>query len=407
MTYVTGLLAVSLLIYLGSKLGNTAKLHTLYMYVRFFKLQYFLAGIILNFILPANFLFLLDELRVSGLILCTGAIGMFFGCGLEIRTHQEHKPRLLLSNLIEPVLMFPIMAVAATILAALSLPPASSGKNILLIALFASFTMFKRQGILYHQPDSQHHPFMDKLLPLGNVLPVAAFAILGITVFSPESYTVFNHTFSGWEAFLAMLLAIGLSCGMILNMLIAAAPDIRSMGVILAGGAALTSGLASTFSLSPLVVGTLTGSIVINSTLRRLQVLESLRSMHEIIEKIYMFLIGTLFYSIVLGMKSTIFSVVAGALILFACRSLVQYLFTRGFVKYTETDSLETFTVWAGFTGQGILASAALFEISYLSDVIMQMFICLLVLLLLNQAVIGIYMAVHEKGKIRREGSHA
>ena len=407
MTYITGLLTVSLLIYLGSKLGNTAKLNTLYMYVRFFKLQYFLAGIILNFILPANFLILFEELRVSGLILCTSAIGMFFGCGLEIRTHQEHGPRLLLANIIEPALMFPIMAVAAAILAALSLPPASSGKNILLLALFASFTMFKRQGILYRQPDSPHHPFMDKLLPLGNVLPVAAFGIISITVFAPGSFTVFNHSFSGWAAFLTMLLAIGLSCGMILNMLIAAAPDIRSMGVILAGGAALTGGLASTFSLSPLVAGTLTGSIVINSTLRRLQVLESLRSMHEIVEKIYMFLIGSLFYSIVLSMKSAIFSVVAGSLILFVSRGLVQYLFTRGFIKYTGTDSSETFTVWAGFTGQGILASAALFEISYLSDVIMLMFMSLLVLLLLNQAVIGIYMAVHEKGRTRREGSDA
>lgn len=377
------------------------------MYVRFFKLQYFLAGIILNFILPVNFLFLLEGLRVSGLILCTCAIGMFFGCRFEIRSHQEHDPRLLLANIAEPALMFPIMALAASMLAAIALPPASSGKNVLLLALFSSFTMFKRQGILYHRPDSQHHPFMDKLLPLGNLLPVAAFGIFSITVFSPGSYTVFNHTFSGWIALLTMLLAIGMSCGMILNMLVAAAPDVRSMGIILAGGAALTGGLASTFSLSPLVAGTLTGSIVINSTLRRLQVLDAIRSIHEIIEKIYMFLIGTLFYSILLSIRSGFYSILAGAVLLFISRGLVKHLFARLFVKYTDSDTSETFTVWAGLTGQGILASAALFEISYLSDVIMEMFMSLLILLLLNQAVIGIYMTVQEQRRSRKEGAHA
>ena len=106
MTYLAGLLAISLGIFAARKFGNRSHISTPFRNLGIFNLHYMLAGIALVFIIPTDFMFTFESIR--GIVLTFGLcwIGLYYGCGLELRAHQRFSPQIILFNVIEPVIVF-------------------------------------------------------------------------------------------------------------------------------------------------------------------------------------------------------------------------------------------------------------------------------------------------------------
>ena len=74
----------------------------------------------------------------------------------------------------------------------------------------------------------------------------------------------------------------------------------------LVGGTFLMSGMVFTLSFSPLLVGMLTGAFLINSTVKRLQTLAALNITQGLMEKVFMFCLGTMMTPLFMLLKGKI-----------------------------------------------------------------------------------------------------
>ncbi|MCE5252026.1 hypothetical protein LLG96_17620, partial [bacterium] len=93
MTYLAGLIAVSVIIFTIRKYGNRIPVIPPLRNLGFFKFHYMLSGVALAFIFPDDFMPLFEPVRITVLIFCLGWIGLYYGCGLELRAHQRFSSR--------------------------------------------------------------------------------------------------------------------------------------------------------------------------------------------------------------------------------------------------------------------------------------------------------------------------
>jgi len=396
MTYLMALLVVLLTAFLAKRAVLGRKVSAPFGELLFFKLHYLAVGFFLAFFFPDNFVIHLDKIMGMILWFFLSWIGLYYGCSLEIRAHQKFSSKVILFNIFEPLFIFFSVVLAGTIFIYIKFADLKHLSTVILIALFCSFTIFRKHGILYREGDYSRHPILDDLLPVGNILVVIGSSLTGYFLFGMNEISLVGHTFTGIFPFSIFHVFLGLVTGIILNMLISASRADDSISIILSGGTAFAGGLAYALSFSPLFVGMVSGAFLINSTLKRLQILEILNDLHDLIEKLFMFFLGTMLSPIIISMiisggSKLIFIIVISA-ILFTFRLLLKYIESSLLVSSYHTSSKSTSLLWIGLTGQGILAAGAALEYQRYIPHLPSIFLLFIILLILNQFAIGIYV---------------
>jgi len=397
MMYLVGLLAVFLIIFAAHKLKNLRDISTFFKSLSFFKLHYLLLGMILVFFFPDNFMPLFEHTRVPAIMFCLSWIGLYYGCGLELRVHQRFSSKVILFNIFEPVIIFAFVTLAGTIFLYFKYDSLEFTSTAVIIGIFSSFTIFRRHSILNREGDSSHYPVLDNLLPAGNIFAVIILSIAGGFLSETQSVTIVGYTLTGISSIFIMNILLGVLGGVLLNMLISSTESSDAKSIILIGGAALCGGIAYVFSFSPLFVGTISGAFLINATLKRLETLHSLNETNEIIERVFMFTLGTVLSPLILIFKKDVIFILLFALGLFVFRSSLKYILSSFWISKIQGDKDGSSLMWIGLTGQGILASGAAFECALYVRVLPSIFILLVTLLVLNQLTIGFYVWSKEK----------
>lgn len=397
MIYLVGLLAVILVFFTIRRLAVHFRIFEPFSSLGFFKLHYMIAGIGLAFFFPENYSRIFDPARVTTITFSLSWIGLYYGCGLELRAHQRFPTPIILLNIVEPMIVFVLISTVCTLYLYYLTGGWNSTDTALMIGLFSSFTIFRRRGILYRQSESGHHPVLDNLLPVGNIFPVAAIAVTGKLLFDLPHITIFSQTFTGPFSFFIIQILVGLLGGVLLNMLISAAHTQYTIAAILIGGVALIGGIATTFSFSSLFVGMLTGAFLINSTLKRLQTLDILNRYHEHIEKIFMFCLGTMITPVLKTLHTGLILILISSIGLFTLRAVLKYGLSSLWISRSMGKVQGSPILWIGLMGQGIVASGAVIECSYHVRKFSQIFLLFMIMLVLNQIAIGLYVWYTER----------
>jgi len=397
MIYVVGLLTVTLVFFITRRFAAHLRIFEPFSRLGFFKLHYMIAGIGLAFFFPDNYSRIFDPARVTIITFSLGWIGLYYGCGLELRAHQRYPAPIILLNIVEPMIVFALISTVSALYLFYLTGGWNSTDTALMIGLFSSFTIFRRRGILYRQSESGHHPVLDNLLPVGNIFPVAAIAVTGKLLFDLPHITIFSQAFTGPFSFFVFQILAGLLGGVLLNMLISAARSQYSIAVILIGGVVLIGGIAATLSFSSLFVGMLTGAFLINSTLKRLQTLDMLNRYHEHIEKIFMFCLGTMITPVIKTLHTELILILLGAIGLFALRAVIKYGLSSLWISRSMGKAQVSPALWIGLMGQGIVASGAVIECSYHVRNFSPIFLLFMATLVLNQIAIGLYVGYSER----------
>lgn len=392
MTYLVGLFVVTLLLFVAYKLGNLRDISAPFKSLSFFKLQYLVIGMILVLFFPNEFMRLFERTRGHIIMLCLSWIGLYYGCGLELRAHQKFSTKVILFNIFEPVIIFTIVTLLGTVFLYIKYDSWVFTNVAFIIGTYCSFTIFRRYGILKREGDSSHHHVLDDLLPVGDVFPVIALCIIGIVLFSAGTVNIIGYSFTGIFPIFILNILLGTAGGVLLNMLISGSESSDAISIILVGGTALCGGLAYSFSFSPLFVGMVSGAFLINSTLKRLQTLDALNDTNEIIERIYMFILGTILSPIILMLKKDVLFIFLYALILFVFRSSLKYILSSLWTSRVQSEKDVSSLIWIGLTGQGILASGAVYECALYADLLPAVIMLFATLLVLNQLAIGFYV---------------
>ncbi|HDY87484.1 MAG TPA: hypothetical protein ENH82_05120 [bacterium] len=390
MTYLWGLVTLSLIVFVSQKLLSFSTISLPFKSLSFFKLQYLALGMILVLFFPNNFLLLIERTRGHIIMFCLAWIGLYYGCGLELRAHQKFPSKVILFNIIEPVIIFTFVTLVLTITLFFKFDGWSFTRVAVITAIFCSFTIFRRHGILRREGDTSHHPVLDDLLPVGNIFPVTALSIIGVLISGTHKIDIIGLTFTGIFSIIILNILLGVAGGILLNMLISGGESSDSLSIILIGVTALFGGMALVYSFSPLFIGTIAGAFLINSTLKRLQTLGALNNTNEIIERIFMFLLGTMLLPLIPILKINVFFILFYAAGLFVFRAALIYVLSSIWTSRFQHETNGSSLIWMGLTGQGIVASGAAYECSiYVQPSVFLLFVTLLVL---NQLAIGFYM---------------
>ena len=399
-----GLLLVSLAALAARKLAVRSTFFDPFKSLGFFKLHYMIAGLALTLFFPEDFLLIFEPVRVTVITFGLCWIGFYYGCGLELRAHQRFASHIVILNIIEPVIVFIFLSFGSIIFFYYRFGDWQHSETALMIGLFSSFTIFRRRGILYRQSQSAHHPVLDNLLPIGNIFPVAALAVMSKLLFEIPEITLFQQTFNDTFSFILIQVVTGILGGMLINMLVSGAEKPSMIILVMVGCTAIIGGIVTTLSLSPLFVGMLTGAFLINSTLKRLLTLEVLNSSHDYMEKVFMFCLGTMLPPLLFAMRSRVMFILLSAIGLFVVRATVKYFLSTVWISRVSGESENSKALWIGLTGQGILASGAVVECSLPIDKFAQVFLLFITLLVINQIAIGLYVWMGERNR-RSEGA--
>lgn len=397
MIYLVGLFAVFLIIFAAHKLENIRDISALFKSLSFFKLHYLVLGMILVLFFPDKFMPLFERTRGPVIMFCLSWIGLYYGCGLELRVHEKFSSKVIMFNIIEPVIIFAFVTLVGILYLFLKYDGWDFTSVALIIGIFSSFTIFRRHGILVREGDTSHHPVLDDLLPVGNIFAVTILSIAGGLLSQTKSVTIAGYAITGIFSIFIMNILLGIAGGVLLNMLISSAESTDAKSMILIGGSALCGGIAYVFSLSPLFVGTITGAFLINATLKRLQTLDALNETNEIIERIFMFVLGTALSPLILIFTKDVIFILLYALAIYVFRSSLKYILSSFWTSRIQGETDGSSIIWIGLTGQGILASGAVFECTLYAKTLPSIFILLVTLLVLNQLTIGFYVWYKEK----------
>jgi hypothetical protein len=392
MGYLTVLGALLAAAFLAGRYVHPAESASRLSGLAFFKLEYFLIGLILMMVFPDSFLPLFERTRNSLIMFCVSWIGLFFGCGLEYRIHQTFSPRILVLNLLEPAIVFLATSFVSALFLYLRFDGWQYTNAAILTGVFCSFTIYRRKGFFCRDNNAAHHPVLDNLLPLGNVFPVLALSVVSIFLFSARETTIISFTFSGTTAMIMFHILTGVAGGILLNILIAGAHTTGSLMLILGGSAALSGGIAYAFKLSPLFLGMLTGAFLINATLKRLQVLDAVNTVNDYIEKALMFLIGTMAAPLILILQEEALLIILFAAVLVAFRMLLKYGISRMWSTHIIHTPKTSPSLWIGLTGQGYLAAAAAIECSLQVHLLPSIFFLFILVLVMNQLTVGLFV---------------
>jgi len=323
---------------------------------------------------------------------CLSWIGMFYGCHLEISEHEQFTHRDVTLHFIGMFVIFMILFLSGTVFDYFRDGGKSFSDAGFFIALLATVTLFKRHKTAVLEYGETIHPVINDLPPLRNILPVVAFSFACGLLFVTDEITVFGRTVNGSMTFFLIHIAFGLGLGIILSMLTAGTGGKKSTIVAMVATVALAGGVSDAFLLSPLLVGTITGAFLINSTMKRLEIVDGLFIVQNTTEKIFMFILGYLVTIRAENVLHSIGYILAVALGIVIVRSAIMYGFAMLWVTRLRKYNKGIRHLWSAHTGQGIVAAALSVEFMLRAPHESSIFIVLALTVILSQILTVIFI---------------
>lgn len=402
MIYAGTLLLAAGLIFLARRSGSAAALFRPLRNLTFFNVHYLLAGAGFAALFPGAYAPAFQGILGPVIIFCLAWVGLYFGCGLEVRFHQRFSAGILLNNVIQPLIVFLVFMIAGIAYLQLNGDTAAGLEQFYLIALCCGFSLYRRHGILYRSGQYPTIPALEDVLPAGHVLPVILLAVAAFLWGGDHEFHVFGRVFSGAAPYFLTLTAIAVMAGMVLNMLIAGARSVTGMSAVLAGIAAVLGGLAFSLGFSSLFLGAGAGAFLINASLKRIQLLDALNAGQGIVERVFMFFFGASVIPLFISGEARVGVAVGAAFLIFLVRALLNYGLIGAWMARAPFRMRSNVLLWTGLTGQGTLAAAAVMESSLRIPQHPTTIAALAILLVLNQLAFGVSFLAEER-PVRRE----
>jgi len=363
MSYCLGLLAVSLGMYGVQRLSRRARLTGLREYTTFFKLHYFFVGCLLSVFFPPGFSSAFENSLGPVLMLCLAWTGFYFGCTIDTRRRDSLTPQTVLFQLAEPIVVFGFAILAAFIFIYAQYGAFEFSDATLVFALFCSISLYRRPYYSFRYGKTLLYTIIHGQSPLHNIVGVIGLCLVTCTIRADAEHTVaLGYTFSGAHSLFLLHLLVGVGCAIFLGLLYrgSATGDDRLLAMLAVNG--LIGGLCYMFSLSPIFTGMLAGTFFINSTLQRYNVRELVTVTEEHMEKVVMFFAGFLLVSGLAENTDVVGYIIAGAVVTVMLRLSLKYLFARVWTTRFHAYHKGVSILWAGLTGQGVLAVAVALE---------------------------------------------
>ena len=389
MTYCIGILAVTFLtflVYLISKLADRA---TDTGVLSVLKLQYLVYGAIISFLFPRRFYVIYESFSGPALMFCIAWVGLYFGCSLELREHRRFTRPSFLFHILEPFVVFTIVAISGIVYSYTGDGSSELVGTAFIVAFFCAIGITDRLGHVSSEQIAPFHRILNDFPPVRNVPAVAAFSIAIIALSGNYRFSLFHFDITGIIPFFLIHILFGVAFGILVSMLVNGARSRDAEVVVLAGITALIGGMSDVFLLSPLIVGIVTGAFLINSTLKRLQIIEAVTQTHTFVENAFLFLIGSLVTMRVVPGEISVGTVLGGALAIIVIRGTIAWVLAYFRVTRTVDYNKGTSALWAGLTGQDIIAAAAAVEYHFRFPQTTSVFLLMIVITVMSRTIMS------------------
>jgi len=391
MTYCIGIASLIALTSLSLSFGRLSDYSHFLRDTAFFKLHYLVFGIIFSLIVPEGFASDVSSLLLPGLFFCLTWIGLYFGVNIERFSHRLYPGRKTLFHIVEPVMMFFALMAAGSIYVSITSRGAYMSETAILIATAATFTLSRR-----HPSDraGAHmiHPVINDIPPVRNIVPIVIMCCVTYVLFGPIEVTVFQKPFSGLPTYLAGHILLGAGSGMLLGFAVRGSRSTDAFAGVFIGVTALTAGIANLLTLSPLLTGTLTGAFFINSSFDRVSVIEAVTLVNEIVERLFIMLLGFILVRIINPELSLLGGIILAVIGIVAVRTAVLFVIVYFWTRKAGYASKGWQLSWMGLTGQGILAAGAAAELILRAPSHRVLFIILIGVMVINQTITAGYI---------------
>ena len=260
--------------------------------LRIGRLHHLLIGIGLGICLPsdAEFLSLFDKLRYSLTGIALVWFGLCAGLSFDFRTIRKHPPVNILSALSRAgctfaLVVLGVVAAASVFRAHLGIPDGILPIGILLAAFSTTFRfpepVLRLQG----------RPSLPRLCT--NPVAIVLFGILFPMVSGDTVIQLGSFTAVGYPSTIAILLGSGLLLGIALDFVFHAHKDPSRCMLILAGIVAAIGGPCLHLQIPAIFVGFVGGGWLINTSIRRREILELADRAGYVVEPAFYALLGT------------------------------------------------------------------------------------------------------------------
>lgn len=379
--YLAGLIAVSVAITLYARLARTHTLLPLFKRFSFLSFPYFILGLALIPLFPGFFRDIFNQAHDLLIMLGVTWIGFHYGSRLDLRRNGGFDFREFLFDVFEPLIVSLVISSLAALFLHLWFKTWQYTPMAFLTGILCSFSFSRARDFIRGKTDSARDTGDSR--SFLNLLPVLVLALLEIILFTSKEVTLITFTVKGIPAILLLEMVVALIGGILCNMMLTGTGDTESFPFIMIGSVALLGGLAYAYSLSPLFLGVFSGMFLINTTLKRVQVMETITLANSYIEKVFMFLLGTSMTPLIIGLSIDSLAILCAAAVLVILSAGLKWILTRIWapVRHREPSHL----LWISVAGQGMLAAAAAVECALQARLIPSMFLLFVAMVILNQ----------------------
>ena len=378
--YLAGLIAISLALTLYTRFSRTHVRSTALKRLSFLSIPYFLLGLALIPLFPGFFRDSYNQ--AHGILIMLGVtwIGFHYGSRLDVRGHRGFNPRAFLFDVFVPLIVFLVISALAALFLHFWFKTWQYTPVAFLTGVLCSFSFFRARDFICGETGSPQDS--GDFRSFLNLTPVLILALLEIFLSPSKEVALVTFTVTGIPAILLFESAVALIGGILCRMMLAGAGDTESFPLITIGSVALLGGLAYAFSLSPLFLGVFSGMFLVNTTLKRVQVRETVALANSYIEKVFMFLLGTSTIPLIIGLSIDSLPILSAAAVLVILSAGLKWALAGIGAPALRRD---TRLLRIGIAGQGMLAAAAAVECALQARLIPSVFLLFVAMVMLNQ----------------------
>ncbi len=327
-----------------------------------YRVHYLISGLFLSLFFPKEFTQASTALLGPVLMFCIGWTGLFFGMHLETRNITSKVPSSYKRHFIAPASIFLVILIIGLLHAFIADKSAVRFDTVFLVAAFSALTLYSSHMAGTDRPRMSLDSLTADVPPMRNIPYILMFCLTAGLIYGQGGITLFGRIFEGSATFIAAHFLTALCIGMFASKLIQGAESRSGILAVLIGIGAFVGAFSDSFMLSPLIVGLLSGCFLINSSLRRPDLILMAVRLNTLSEKILYFGAGILLAILTQKYELNFLYIAAGALGLAAIRILIAWLSSRILYAKTSGQGTGAMYFWAGLCGQGALALAAVIE---------------------------------------------
>lgn len=362
MGFTLGLFIAFLIFFFGSRFFERRNIPAPLDSLRMGRLHHLLLGIFIGLFLPSDnaLVHLFEELRYSLAGIALVWFGFQAGLNFDLQRFRTHPPRQLLSETIQAAGTFLLVFLGVIAIKPLLHTYLGVEKDIALVALLlGAFATTLRTPILHRRKKTSSPPICAN--PVGLILFGLLFPLVGEnTVLRLGPLTVV-----GYANTLAILAVPGLLLGITLDFIFHAHKASLRCIYLSVGMIAAIGGLCLPLQTPGIFVGFIGGGWLINTTVRRREVLELTERAGAVAEPIFFMLLG----SIVVGGEAAFFRpdpLVLFTVGLFLMRGLIRMLGVVAAWHISDRNRTWQNLIDVGWCPLGTLSAALIVQGLYL-----------------------------------------